>query len=332
MRLVFVGDVMLGRLVNARLAACPPEYPWGDTLPLLHAADAVFINLECVLSDRGEPWPGKVFTFRSDARNVAVLSAARVTAASLANNHSLDYGPDALLDCLAVLRERRILAAGAGASLEAARRPAVCAIRGGRAALVAFTDNEPGWEAGPAAPGIFYVPLAGRTPRLDALLGAVADARRRSDLVIVSAHWGPNWGRAPLPEHVEAARLLVDAGADVVFGHSPHICRGVEVYRERPILYSCGDYIDDYAVDPVERNDESCIFRVDCASGRVRRVVLTPTVIREFQARLAHGRERAGILDTMRRLCAELGTATRDVAEGLEIPCGAGPAAVPGAT
>src|SRR5579884_1191549 len=122
MRLVFVGDVMLGRLVNARLAACPPEYPWGDTLPLLHAADAVFINLECVLSDRGEPWPGKVFTFRSDARNVAVLSAARVTAASLANNHSLDYGPDALLDCLAVLRERRILAAGAGASLEAARR------------------------------------------------------------------------------------------------------------------------------------------------------------------------------------------------------------------
>ena len=92
MRIVLVGDVMLGRLVNRHLASVPPEHPWGDTLSLLRSADALIVNLECVISDRGEPWPGRIFTFRSDLKNVAVLTAAGVTAVSLANNHSMDYG------------------------------------------------------------------------------------------------------------------------------------------------------------------------------------------------------------------------------------------------
>jgi len=83
---------MLGRLVNRHLASVPPEHPWGDTLSVLRSADALIVNLECVISNRGEPWPGKIFTFRSDLKNVAVLTAAGVTAVSLANNHSMDYG------------------------------------------------------------------------------------------------------------------------------------------------------------------------------------------------------------------------------------------------
>ncbi len=326
MRLVLVGDVMLGRLVDERLAAVPPAYPWGDTLPVLRSADGLFINLECVISDRGAPHPGKTFTFRAAARNVEVLLRARVTAASLANNHSLDYGPEALEDCLAILRERGIHPAGAGPSRDAARRPAACRAGGARIAFVAFTDNEPGWEAGPGTPGVFYVPLAGSDPRLEALLSTVAEARRASDLVIVSAHWGPNWGRDPLPEHVRAAHLLADAGADVVFGHSPHVVRGIELYRDRPILYSCGDYVDDYAVDPVERNDESCAFCLDYEGTRLRRIVLVPTLIGACQARVAGGRARARIADRIRRLCAALGTGTRDAPEGLEIVCAGRPA------
>jgi poly-gamma-glutamate synthesis protein (capsule biosynthesis protein) len=169
MRIVLVGDVMLGRLVNRRLASVPPEYPWGDTLSVLRSADALIVNLECVISNRGEPWPGKIFTFRSDLKNVAVLTAAGVTAVSLANNHSMDYGPQALQDCIGVLVRQEIWPAGAGSSIETACRPADFRVGDMRAACVAFTDNEAEWEAG-IRPGVHFVPLEPRDRRFGRLL------------------------------------------------------------------------------------------------------------------------------------------------------------------
>jgi poly-gamma-glutamate capsule biosynthesis protein CapA/YwtB (metallophosphatase superfamily) len=325
MRIILLGDVMLGRLVNRHLATALPGHPWGDTLPLLRSADALIVNLECVMADRGEPCPGKTFTFRSDLKNIAVLEAARVTAVSLANNHSLDYGLDALGDCIAALLRHGIAPAGAGGSAEAARRPAAFRVDTARVALVAFTDNEPDWEAG-AAPGVHYVPLDDvRDRRFVQVLKIVEAAHRAGDLVIVSAHWGPNWGYTPPDEHVAAAHLLVETGADVVFGHSPHVVRGVELYRDRPILYSCGNYVDDYAVDEVERNDESFVFCLDYAAGALQRVLLVPTLIEHFQARRARGADAERIVRRMRRLCAGLGTDARLVPEGLSV---AGPAPV----
>ncbi len=328
MRVMFLGDVMLGRLVNEYLTTAPPESPWGDTLAVLRSADALFINLECVLSDRGAPWPQKPFTFRSDAKNVAVLTAARVTATSLANNHSLDYGPEALLDCLAGLRAHAILPAGAGPSMDAAQAPAVATVGEVRVAFVAFTDDVPAWEAGAAAPGVFHVPLSATPlqvddPRFGTLLRIIESARAQSDLVIVSAHWGPNWGAVPLAEHTRAAYLFIDRGADVVFGHSPHIVRGVEIYRQRAILYSCGDYVDDYAVDAAQRNDESGIFSLDYDSGRLRQIIFIPTLITRFQARLARGPGREHMLRKMQTSCARLGTAGEEAPEGLRIPVSA---------
>jgi poly-gamma-glutamate synthesis protein (capsule biosynthesis protein) len=321
-RLILLGDVMLGRLVNDALTGLPPAYPWGDTLPVLLAADGVLLNLECIISDRGSPWPGKVFTFRSDARNVEVLKAARVSAVSLANNHTLDYGPDALEDCLAALRHAGIGAAGAGRTIEDAAAAARFAAGDTTVAVVAWTDNEPGWAAGPSTPGVFYVPLDQRDARFERLLTAIARAAPACDLLIVSAHWGPNWGSHPPPDHVEAAHRFIEAGADVVFGHSPHVTRGIELYRGRPIFYGCGDFIDDYAVDERERNDHSFIAALDGEGRRLRRLVLMPTVITRFQARLARDPEQGAISDRLRLLCAERRTDAREVPEGLEIRMG----------
>jgi hypothetical protein len=188
-----------------------------------------------------------------------------------------------------------------------------------RVAVVAFTDDMPDWEAGTLRPGIWYVPLKTGNPRFEHLLSSIDEVKKNSDLVIVPAQCGPNWGYFPLAEHVEAARLFIDRGADVVFGHSPHVVRGVEIYRTKPILYSCGNYIDDYAVDVFEPNDESCMFCLGGEQGRLRRIVLIPTIIREFQAQQALGAEQAQILRKMKGLCARLGTKTRKVPEGLEI-------------
>src|SRR5260370_39803200 len=105
MRILLAGDVMLGRLVNQVLKGEGPAYPLGDTLPLFRSSDFRICNLECVLSDRGQPWSAipKVFHFRSDSKNVAVLRAAGIDMVSIANNHVLDYENDALFDMLSAL-------------------------------------------------------------------------------------------------------------------------------------------------------------------------------------------------------------------------------------
>jgi len=322
MRLVLLGDVMLGRLVNQRLKSAPPAFPWGDTLPVLARADVRIANLECVLADGGIPQPGKVFHFRSDLKNVATLTAAGINAVSLANNHVLDYGTQAFRKTLPALDSHGILHAGAGPDLEAARRPAIRRVGHTAVGFLAFTDNQPDWEAGPRRPGVFYVPAddGAEDERVRDLLALVRRTKARADLLVVSAHWGGNWGADPPSGHRRLGKALVDAGADIVFGHSAHVFRGVEIHRGRPIIYSAGDFIDDYAVDE-ERNDQSFIFGVETSRALPVRLRLHPTVIAEFQARLA-GKSAHAIAARMQRLCARLGTQSQwsDEANVLEIP------------
>jgi poly-gamma-glutamate capsule biosynthesis protein CapA/YwtB (metallophosphatase superfamily) len=301
---------MLGRLVNQMLKGAPPEYPWGDTLPFFEAAGFRFCNLECVLSDRGRPWSAtpKAFHFRSDSRNVAVLAAAGIELVSLANNHVLDYEHDALLEMLSVLERAGIRGAGAGRNRDEAWRPAIVSHGESRLGMIACTDNEPGWEASERIPGTCYVPIDLDDRRARRLLGLVGAVAEQVDCLLVSLHWGPNWGYRPPPEHVAFAHALVEAGADIVAGHSAHIFRGIEIYRGKPILYSAGDFIDDYAVDELERNDESFLFTVDFSGRQLRGIALRATLIREFQARLAEPRQARRIATKMESLCAEFGT------------------------
>ncbi|MCU1532713.1 MAG: CapA family protein [Arthrobacter sp.] len=315
MQIALLGDVMLGRLVNERLKAAGPAYPWGDTVGVLRRADLRIANLECVLADGGTPEPGKVFHFRSDLKNVQCLLAAGIEVVSLANNHVLDFGAAAFREMIPALDTNGILHSGAGTDREAARRPAVRRVASAAVGLVAFTDNQPGWEATDTSPGVHYVPVANGGRRVEDLLDLVRRTKARVGLLVVSAHWGPNWGSGVPQVHRNLARALVAAGADVVFGHSPHIFRGVELYRSRPIIYSAGDFVDDYAVDPVERNDQSFIFVVETRGSAPSTLRLHPTVITDFQARLARG-GASEIAGRMRRLSRQLGTPSTWSEEG----------------
>jgi poly-gamma-glutamate capsule biosynthesis protein CapA/YwtB (metallophosphatase superfamily) len=307
MQIAMLGDVMLGRLVNEQLKTAGPAYPWGDTVAVLRQADLRVANLECVLAGGGAPEPGKVFHFRSDLKNVQCLLAAGIEAVSLANNHVLDFGVDAFQEMLPALATNGILHAGAGTDKESASQPAVRRVASAAVGLIAFTDNQPDWEATDASPGVYYVPVVDGDRRVAELLELVRRTKARVGLLIVSAHWGPNWGSGVPAQHRNLARALVVAGADVVFGHSPHIFRGVELYRNRPIIYSAGDFVDDYAVDPVERNDQSFIFMLDTRGSLPITLRLHPTVISDFQARLARGSSHE-IAGRMLRLSQHLGT------------------------
>jgi poly-gamma-glutamate capsule biosynthesis protein CapA/YwtB (metallophosphatase superfamily) len=321
MKIAMLGDVMLGRLVNSHLATAHPAYPWGDTLELLRQADVRFANLECVLASGGEPEPGKIFHFRSDLKNVASLLAAGIDVVSLANNHVLDYGTEAFREMLPALDGHGILHVGAGLDLNAARRPVVRRVGAAAVGFIAFTDNQPDWEAADTVPGVYYVPVEGGDRRRAALLDLVRRTKARVQFLIVSAHWGGNWGSEAPARHQDLARDLIEAGADVVFGHSPHIFRGVGIHRNRPVIYSAGDFVDDYAVDPVERNDQSFLFMLDVEDSEPRTLRLYPTVIADFQARLAQ-RPAFDIAARMQRLSRQLGTPSDWNASGrrLDVP------------
>jgi poly-gamma-glutamate synthesis protein (capsule biosynthesis protein) len=314
-QIALTGDVMFGRLVDQsviRRQAIGPDRIWGDVLPLLLKADRRLINLECVISDRGREWQpdSKAFHFRAHPRAIDFLRAAKIDCVTLANNHVLDYGTEALAECLALLDQAGIKRTGAGASIMEALTPAILDLPQGRLGVVALTDNEPEWEAGEKKPGTHYIAYDAKgllEPYRSRLADLLRRTRNQADLVMVSAHIGPNWG-APSPAMRTLAHQIIDFGADLYWGHSNHTPQGIEIYKGKAILYSTGDFIDDYAVDPAERNDLSFLFVVELERGRLARLLLHPVRIANFLVRLAQDQEVDFLKRTMQAKCAAFGT------------------------
>jgi poly-gamma-glutamate capsule biosynthesis protein CapA/YwtB (metallophosphatase superfamily) len=315
MKIVLTGDVMLGRLVNQHVVSdtsISPEVIWGDVLPLFMSADCRLINLECVISTRGQPWNPmlKPFHFRAHPRAIEILQAARVDCVTLANNHVLDYGPEALLDCLHFLDQANIQHTGAGVQMDEALEPAFLESPHGRIAAIALTDNEPEWEATQSQPGVNYVGHDTRgllSPYRDRIADIIRHAREKASFVIISAHMGPNWGE-PSPAMRRLAYELLDLGGDLYWGHSNHTPQGIEIYKGKVILYSTGDFVDDYAIDPDERNDLSFLFNVEQNFGRVDRIQVYPVRIENFQVHRARGPDITFLQHSLREKCRAFNT------------------------
>ncbi|MCR4324428.1 MAG: CapA family protein [Candidatus Curtissbacteria bacterium] len=310
MKILFVGDVMLGRLVNGVLRHNPPAYIWGDILPTIKSANIKICNLECVIANVGKPWPNKTFHFRTDPKNVQSLNIANFSPISISNNHAMDFGPNALMQMIDIFKKESINFAGAGIDITEAFMPALENGAGNYVGMISFCDNMPQWEAAKNKPGIFYVPVDLKDRRAKRLLELVKKTRDDVKILIVSAHWGSNWGYDVPKNHTPFAHALIDAGADIIFGHSGHVFRGVEIYKGKLIIYCAGNFVDDYAVNDVERNDESFIFilDLDVKRSRIKKLTLTPTIIDNCQALLA-SKDRAEIIaQKMQNLSKKLGT------------------------
>jgi poly-gamma-glutamate synthesis protein (capsule biosynthesis protein) len=311
-----LGDVMLGRLVADALGRRGPQSVWSPELrELASQLDLLVCNLECCVSSRGAPTTvieGKPFFFRGPpAAAIDALNAINAAAVSLANNHALDFGPDALAETLELLAVADIAAAGAGLGPEAARRPAVVSAGGLSVGLVAVTDHPVEYAARPGEFGVAYAALQEAAPGWP--LDAIAAARRQCDLVIAFPHWGPNMTTRPSSHQQRAGALLLDAGADLVAGHSAHVFHGVG-WLDRPIIFDLGDALDDYRVDPELRNDLGllAIWRPD---GGGPELELMGLALDFCHTRLADGEEAEWIADRLRHACGELGTSVTRVGE-----------------
>jgi poly-gamma-glutamate capsule biosynthesis protein CapA/YwtB (metallophosphatase superfamily) len=301
-KLALAGDTMLGRKVAEAIAATGPEYLFAEeVVALTRSADLFVLNLECCISEDGRPWPDprKRFFFRAPPAATEVLNRLGVDCVTLANNHALDFGPQALLDTFDHLHEAGIACVGAGQRLTEARAPAVLEAQGFRLAVLACSDHPSDFAAGPVSPGIAYVDLQGG---LDWLPAAIAQLD--VDAVLLTPHWGPNMSPEPLRYVRRAAAALRCAGATLVAGHSAHVFHGVQ----HGILYDLGDFIDDYGVDPELRNDLGLLFFVTLDQGAPLRLEAVPLKLEFCHTRLADGDEADWLRRRFRAACAALGT------------------------
>jgi len=311
MKLALLGDVMLGRGVGEQIPYRSPESFWGDTLPVLRQADLVIANLECAITDSRVPWTRtpKVFHFRAPPLATTVLSAARIRLVSLANNHILDFEVQGLHDTIENLDRAGIAHAGAGRDADEASRPAIVEANGVRVGMIAFTDNEPEWAARGNRPGTNYLAIDTDPRTIARVENAASEARSAgAEFIVLSLHWGPNMVQRPSRTFIEFAHAAVERGVHLVYGHSAHVFQGFEVVRNRPIFYDTGDFLDDYAVHPVLRNDWSFIFLVDADPDGARRIELVPVRLAFAVTNLAVGREADSILERMRSLAGDFGT------------------------
>jgi poly-gamma-glutamate synthesis protein (capsule biosynthesis protein) len=271
------------------------SYVWGDGLDALARAapDARIVNLETAVTVSDAPWPEKGIHYRMHPRNLPCLAAARVDCCVLANNHVLDWGYAGLSETLKTLRDGGIRFAGAGADSTQAQSPAVLDLGAkGRVLVFGVGTASSGipteWAAMPTRPGVDLLPdLSEQT--LTQLAARIAAVRRPGDVVVVSIHWGSNWGYAIPDEHRRFAHGLIEyAAVDVVHGHSSHHPRALEVFRDRLILYGCGDLINDY--EGIEgyasyRADLALMYfaQLESGSGRLMRLAMAPMQMRRLR-------------------------------------------------
>lgn len=296
------------------------EYIWGDALDVLarEDPDARIVNLETAITVSNEAWPGKGIHYRMHPDNAGCLTAARVDCCSLANNHVLDWGYPGLLSTLAALRAAGIHAAGAGPTEAAAAAPAILELgRGSRILVFALASQTAGvpreWAAADDRPGVNL--LRDLSPEAAAAVGRQVEAvKRPGDVVVVSLHWGPNWGYEVTPTRREFAhRLVDDAHVDIVHGHSSHHPIGIEVHRDRLIVYGCGDFINDYegirGYDTYRPDLTAAYFAtLDATTGRLQALELAPMRIRGLHLNRASAAEAGSLARALTEAGRGLGT------------------------
>ncbi len=297
----------------------PLDYLWRDALEEFTraGADRRIINLETSITVSNNYWPGKEVHYRMNPRNVGCLTAAGIDCCALANNHVLDWGYGGLAETLATLDAAGIRHAGAGANVAEAQAPAVLNVPGKRRVLVfAFgsvtSGIPPQWAAADDRPGVnLLTDLSRETASLAA--ARMRQVKRPGDLIVVSIHWGSNWGYEIPEAQTSFARRLIEEGVDFVHGHSSHHIKAFELYRGRPILYGCGDFLTDYeGIEGYEgfRPDLAAMYFVTLTptGSGLARVCLVPMQVRHFRLNRASATDARWLWQVLNREGARFGT------------------------
>jgi poly-gamma-glutamate synthesis protein (capsule biosynthesis protein) len=300
------------------------HYIWGDASEELDrvAPDVRIINLETSITTSDDYWKKKRFQYRMHPKNVPCLTAAKIDCCALANNHVLDWGYSGLEETLKTLHRAGINTAGAGRNRQEAEAPAIMDVPGkGRVIVFAFGLQSsfipPEWAASDGQPGVnLLADLSDTTVRY--ICERIQEVKRPGDVVVAPIHWGANWEyQIPSDQRAFAHKLIDEAAVDIIHGHSSHHVKGIEVYRDRPILYGCGDFLNDY-----ENNNEGVSryedFRhslglmyfpsMNPSTGRLVQFRMTPTQVRGIKVMRPSPVDALWLRDTLNRESKRFGT------------------------
>jgi poly-gamma-glutamate synthesis protein (capsule biosynthesis protein) len=297
-----------------------PSYIWGDALAELDRLDpdVRIVNLETAVTTSDDHWEGKGINYRMHPENISCITVAGIDCCTLANNHTLDWGYSGLAETIDTLDRADVRHAGAGRSRDQADQPAILELPGkGRVIVLSVGSVTSGipsaWAATGERPGVSL--LSGLTEdTVEEVATRVERVQQAGDLVVLSIHWGSNWGyEIPEQQRWFAHRVIDEAGVDIVHGHSSHHPRGIEVYRDKPILYGCGDFLNDYeGIGGHEqfRSDLALLYFVsmDSATGALSRLEMAPFQIRRFRAHRAAAKDASWLRNTLSRVGRPLGT------------------------
>ncbi|HRY29894.1 MAG TPA: CapA family protein, partial [Elusimicrobiota bacterium] len=301
-----VGDVMMAYHLKPVLKRKGPHYPFDKIRALLKKSDFVFGNLENPIGTTGEEYPDKEYIFRMEPAHAAALWEAGFRVMSLANNHILDFGPEALAETGRHLYDQGIASCGAGKNIEEARKPAVVMVRGKRIAFLAYSLTFPiAFSAGPSTPGTAFADE--KLVRED-----IAHAKKYCTWVIVSFHWGEEYTYLPSDLQRKLAHTAIDAGADAVIGHHPHVAQGLERYKKKIIAYSLGNFVFG------TRNPnavEGLVLKLKLRTGHSPRAEILPVLVQNtktgFQTRPLKKAALRKFIHRLKQLSAELDTSLR---------------------
>lgn len=288
-----VGDVNFGGRLSRVAHTYGENYFFLKVNSDLRSADLTFANLECTLSNRGKAVPGKKFIFRGEPHFAQVLKKAGFDVLSIANNHSKDYGEEAFLDTLKHLDEEGLVYIGGGENIYQAFEEKIITVRGKKVAFLSFSDVLPyGWIATEKRPGIASF------RDFPKVLKKIEEAKKESDYLVVSIHWGNEMSALPSNEQREKAHQIIKAGADTVLGHHPHIFQSIEIYQGKLIAYSLGNFV--FSPGKYEGN-YSAILNIDIDKWGVEKAVVEPIFIRNGQPEKMRGKKGEKWLKKIKR-------------------------------
>jgi poly-gamma-glutamate synthesis protein (capsule biosynthesis protein) len=296
------------------------SYIWGDALTELDRMnpDLRIINLETAVTKSNEFWQAKQVLYRMHPDNIKTITSAKIDFCSLANNHTLDWNYNGLTETLETLEKANLRLAGAGLNIKEARTPAVIEIeKKGRIIIFSFGSPTSGvplnWAAQENKPGVNLLKKFS-DEELQRIKESVKLVKRQGDVVIVSIHWGSNWGYDIPKAHREFAHNMIDkAGVDIIHGHSSHHPRPIEVYKNKLILYGCGDFINDYeGIGSYEqyRDDLTLMYfvTIEPASGKLLNLSMVPMQIKKFKLNYSTREDVKWLQTVLNKECKKFGT------------------------
>ncbi len=235
------GDMLMVGSVGSQIQKYGYGYPYEMVKEYFLGDDLTIANLETSLTTRGELWPDKEYNFRSHPDNVQAMIDGGIDVVSLANNHTLDYGYEGFVDTLGHLDKHGLKRVGGGKNKEDATRAIIVEKEGIKIGVLAFSRVIPhvDWYALNKRPGL----VGAYDVHVPDVIRTIEDLKKEVDLVVVSIHWGQEYAEYPRDKEMDLGRKLVDYGADIVMGHHPHVLQGIEIYKDRPIFYSLGNFI-----------------------------------------------------------------------------------------